>query len=414
MINKYSPRSINDSEARIGLLDPRRHPLSCFLFLYIVCILVPAIVLICLKEPVSYTVSFSLAPHETVLISVDTTWFKGVNVHADKPSSIATYLLDYSPYLINHTIENVETKRISMIPQSQDFWEYYLSKNSLVKLHFALTNNATFALVEGAENFHHWLEDKNSKEGVKKHVVTSIMDKYEFRTSVKDMYTFVWYNFLIDRNVSGWAWFTITTLTYDTSGYIASCFNESLCEVEFIKGSNETIVIEGLNPNDEANVVIGGSYTIVPRTSYYWFLFGSIIAILTCLGTIVTIGLALIKYILIRQTRLELHRPLLSDYRRSSRRHVVDDELHAKSFGRQEDQEDENRLSNNGHNTRESEREERKFEDNGRTVRNNINGDESAQHLNKESLETNPFKEDERKTPKKAKKTKDAIILDSQ
>lgn len=54
------------------------------------------------------------------------------------------------------------------------------------------------------------------------------------------MYYFVWFNYMIDTNVTGRAWFTVTTATHVLDGYLDMCQKESLCEVEVGKSSGES------------------------------------------------------------------------------------------------------------------------------------------------------------------------------
>jgi hypothetical protein len=80
----------------------------------------------------------------------------------------------------------------------------------------------------------------------------------------KDMYTFVWYNYNIDRNVSGRVWFTISTMSYAVDDYVGKnryravygwrivtyisvflsqtevCWNATECEIDLNQASTES------------------------------------------------------------------------------------------------------------------------------------------------------------------------------
>jgi len=94
------------------------------------------------------------------------------------------YRLPSAPDLRNKTVEEYSAKPIELPAEEENFWEYYLSKNSNVLIHYALSQNVTFAIIQGTDNIHKWLEDKNHKEGVKKHLLTTSMGKIEFKVCV--------------------------------------------------------------------------------------------------------------------------------------------------------------------------------------------------------------------------------------
>jgi hypothetical protein len=89
--------------------------------------------------------------------------------------------MEQNPPWVNKTIEDLTMKRLQLLPQDYNYWEYYLSKGSYLQVHFALNDNVTFALIQGSANFHQWLENKNSVEGVRKQQICSTIEIMEYK-----------------------------------------------------------------------------------------------------------------------------------------------------------------------------------------------------------------------------------------
>ena len=107
-----------------------------------------------------------------------------MEVESDRLNTVVSYKMQNTPRLYNKTIEDLDVKHLDMIPLQHNYFEYFLSKNSYVQLHFTLGSNITFAIVQGVSQFRDWLEDKTTKAGVKKQFVTSLVEKYEFRVTL--------------------------------------------------------------------------------------------------------------------------------------------------------------------------------------------------------------------------------------
>lgn len=117
------------------------------------------------------------------------------------------------------------------------------------------------------------------------------------------------------------------------------------------------VILEGVNPSELPNVNITGTYTILPRTVYYWSVFGSILAALAALGLLIIVALFFTQWILVQQRK---SRHPHHSYQQGDRRNVnytqlaVGDDLVPKSFGKDENN---NENTNNQNNDEESKQE---------------------------------------------------------
>jgi len=149
--------------------------------------------------------------------------------------------------------------------------------------------NVYFYLIKGTSTFNSW-KDGSSVSFEKQYFGTSFNLTYQTYGDEDDYY-FIWDNTASGSYATGMAYFTINMKVYDISNPLETCGKLS-CDMMLTKGSTECIIIMGMDsvqPDDVYQV----TYTLSPRQSYYWTIFGVVLAIVVLIVAGVIVGMYL-------------------------------------------------------------------------------------------------------------------------
>lgn len=250
------------------------------------CCLLIFVIVIASVTPRAFNETVELTAMENVLVNPGTTWRSGVTVNINEPGTITAYLFANIPPISSQKLTKNETRPVSVNSMSYEFWAYRLTRTSTVQLTYALNGNLYFYVIRGRGNFDTWKNDDSSTAGVIKQQYGSTFT-YSFTATSDDDYYFVWES-NTGVSASGTVNFFIQLATYDLSNPVDFC-SIDICEFEFRHGSKDCVVLHA-NDNPNPDEVFRASYKVHPRSSYYWAIFGSILAVWVFLTVIIALA----------------------------------------------------------------------------------------------------------------------------
>jgi len=251
------------------------------------CFFVIVLVLILSLAPQSSSTADQITAYETVLVNPTTTWYESVTVETSEINYVKTLKFSSIPPLSSQTFDRNENHGLSVTSGNYEFWAYKLIASSSIMLSYNVTTNVHFYLIKGTTAFNSWVD--GSSVSTEKSQFGTSLSNYTYTASSEDDYYYIWENTL-PGTVTGQAQFLIRMKTYDTSNPTETCSGQGFCEMTLDKGSSDCVLIVGLD-SQQSDDVYQVTYTLNPRLSYYWTIFGVLLAVWTIVVAAVLVAL---------------------------------------------------------------------------------------------------------------------------
>jgi len=249
-------------------------------------------------KPRNETEEILLRPFESKIIQPDTTWYSAVDINTKDPSAIISYKFDSPPQLIEMLIEDDVLHQIVILAKEMVFYDFKLSVNSSLNISFHSSLKIEFTLIQGAQNFNLW-KIGNSQRGVLQNVCTNNLATISMRFSQSDVYFLVFSNPNL-HPIAGMAKISIATIVPDFTTYTDICKGEASCVLELQRGSEQCIMVLGIDPKKENFEFVTVMYKNYPRYEYFFMIVGA-----AALLNLILCALAVALYLILTRQKVE-------------------------------------------------------------------------------------------------------------
>jgi len=225
-----------------------------------------------------------LAPLESKLVQLDTTWYQAVEVivpNAADHKQITSFMFPTEPEMTGDMVDRSDDHKTQAYPQKFEYWDYKLYSNSSVYISYAVQSPCNFYIIQGEDAFSRW-QQGDWGAGVVVELYAEHLQLFKFSVKTEDRYFFVWMNPSTQSQLLGTVSFVINEPSYNLAAATESCSGIESCYFTFGRGTRQCILIVASDAIGPATLSMV-NYNIYSRSSYYWSIFGTLWFML-CMG----------------------------------------------------------------------------------------------------------------------------------